>query len=537
MKTENPFRRSLDEAGYFRGQWICVAQSTEFGVLARPTLVRGASRALLDIQRWVDEPPTAGPSFSPSDDRDKTEAQLNPVCELHGVTLEPFVAQFLPPHRPGWTEPVQSFLIYWQAWPEHSADGRIRWCRQDDDGGRDEIARWDPLVPEAKSREGKLLVRRDRLLAFLAMFDVDLAIYHQDLLSDVELSDGWDDSGITDNFVWETEAFDSPDDVIRARFFSVVLLKRPEYERTLQPWMSPDRSGFEYPIATDPVTGRLVKKRFEKEADYLRSVFFKPDVLEKYYNDPERYEVDIKRGSVGCKWQWNLFIARTKSGTIHAWLGDIALLPASVQQHWQAFATLDDGGPPEARVRRDLYNERVYEEDLSPIARLKAAIAIVNKAAIERFGYPLYASIDPTHEQSIKVLRVPANNSMRAFQEQILALAVLTVDHINATMLDKTKITGPESEGPLNRMARVYAGLSETSFESAKEALGGLFAIQSLRSTVAAHRTGIKGTAALTRAEIESTDRRSGFVRLVVRATAGLESFAQVLNSNAGSHV
>ncbi|HET8932002.1 MAG TPA: hypothetical protein VFN67_01115 [Polyangiales bacterium] len=369
------------------------------------------------------------------------------------------------------------------------------------------------------------------------MFEVDLAIYHQDLLSDVELPDGWQDSGIADDFVWETEVFDSPDDVVRARFFSVALLKRPDYERTLQPWMSPDRSGFEYPIATDPVTGRLVKKRFETEADYLRPVFFKADVLEKYYNDPERYDVDIKRGSVGCKWQWNLHIAHTKNGSIHAWLGDVALLPASVQQHWQSFATLDDGGPPEARVRRDLYNERVYEEDMSPVARLRAAMSAVNKAAIKRFGHPIYAATDPTHEQSIKVLRVPANNSMRAFQEQILVLAVLTVDHINAAMLDNAKITGPENEKPLNRMARVYAGLSETSFEAAKEALGGLFAVQSLRSTVAAHRTGDKGTAALTRAEIVSTDRRSGFAQLVVRATAGLESFAQVLSSNAGSRV
>jgi hypothetical protein len=177
----------------------------------------------------------------------------------------------------------------------------------------------------------------------------------------------------------------------------------------------------------------------------------------------------------------------------------------------------------------------VYETDDSPIGRLKAVIAAVNEAANARFGHPLYADTDLTHAQSINVLRVPANNSMSTFQEQLRGLAILTVDHINGTMLNIANIASPETGGNLNRLPLLYAELSGTSINVAKEQMGGLFAIQSLRSTIGAHRTGAKGEQALTRAQIVATDRAGGFAQLVARAIAALESLERVLAMEPGS--
>ncbi|MGH9892347.1 MAG: hypothetical protein ACREA0_10260, partial [bacterium] len=87
-------------------------------------------------------------------------------------------------------------------------------------------------------------------------------------------------------------------------------------------------------------------------------------------------------------------IARTGRGTIQAWLGDIAGLPRSVQQHWQQYAVVDQGGVPEWRLRRDLLAEFVSAPAGGPVAGLKRAIEELNRVTSARFGMPIFADID-----------------------------------------------------------------------------------------------------------------------------------------------
>jgi hypothetical protein len=89
-------------------------------------------------------------------------------------------------------EPIQAFVLHWEAWPKHAGNGSISWFEEGDDSEPVEIVRWIVEKHEDKVTIGRLDVRRDRLLSFLSTFGFDLAIYH-DARTDCSLQDGWRD--------------------------------------------------------------------------------------------------------------------------------------------------------------------------------------------------------------------------------------------------------------------------------------------------------------------------------------------------------
>jgi hypothetical protein len=60
--------------------------------------------------------------------------------------------------------------------------------------------------------------------------------------------------------------------------------------------------------------------------------------------------------------------------------------------------------------------------------------------------------------------------------------------------------------------------------------IGGLYAVQSIRSTVVSHRAGADAQRALERAEISVYDLPAGFVRLVEGATNSIDGLTRVLH-------
>src|SRR5207249_4920894 len=229
----------------------------------------------------------------------------------------------------------------------------------------------------------------------------------------------------------------------------------------------------------DANTGREIRVTHPPH-EFLTPVYFREAVLERYYADPSLYEVSD--ASVRAGRQWSLDITRTGRGTIHAWLGDIATLPRSVQQHWQPYAVVDAGPIPEVRIRRDLLAQFFDAPAEGPVAELKQAIHELNQIAEARFGAPVYAKLDAMHAQSIRVLRIPANASVDAFAQQVRSLAILVVDHLNPDFLKAMQ--APSADGSLNRLALLIRDLAHIDEVAAKDLIGGLYAVQDRKSVV-----------------------------------------------------
>lgn len=209
-------------------------------------------------------------------------------------------------------------------------------------------------------------------------------------------------------------------------------------------------------------------------------------------------------------------------------LGDVADLPVSVQRHWHAHAVPPEGNVPEWRIRSDFLGEFVEIPDPGPIGAVRRAIQAADAAAEARYGVPVYRrEIDSVHAETIRALRVPSNNSMDAFVEEVRALALLVVEHLNPDLLTAAEV--PPAEGPLNRLALLVGELRGVGEVEAREMIGGLFAVQALRSKVVSHRTGHEAEAALQRAEISRTNLQEGFIRLAERVATSIEAVAEAL--------
>lgn len=522
MKDENPFRAWL-ERDVYGGYWVPVAQLGGWlGPASCPALVRGPRSDVLADSDWPLQFADAGPQVWESCDKGEKHRQavLHPVEERDGLTFTPFVVHFDPFRQPGWLEPVQAFVLHFGAWPDHLGNGNVTWYEEGDDSKPEEIARWRLVkFEDNETTYGVLEIRRDRLMTFLSTFDFDLAIYFEENILANELAEDWTDDGGDEQrgwHCWSAEVFDE----VRAVLRVVTYLERPAYE---EPRRVSQRERLPFVVGTDS-KGAVVTATNPPTA-FLTPVYFGEAVLERYYEDTRTYKVEksLVRGGR----QWILPIARTGRGTIHAWLGDLNNLPPSVQRHWQAHAVPDDGGVPEWRLRQDFLAQWVTVPDEGPIADLRRAIAAANGAAIARFGEPLFAEIEEVHAEAIEVLRVPANPSMPAFLEQVRTLAILVVDHLNSRFLEAA-VAPADNSGVLNRLAGLIASITGDDLAGAKDRIGGLYAVQAVRSNVASHRTGANSDRTLQRAGIQTFDLPEGFRKLIAGAVQAITQLAEL---------
>ena len=111
-------------------------------------------------------------------------------------------------------------------------------------------------------------------------------------------------------------------------------------------------------------------------------------------------------------------------------------------------------------------------------------------------------------------------------------LALLVVDHLSNSFLTAAAAP-PDNSGTLNRLAGLVAALSGEELKQAKDRIGGLYAVQSVRSNVASHRTGPRVEETLARAGISRYDLPAGYERLVEGATASIQGLRELIaNAN-----
>ena len=78
------------------------------------------------------------------------------------------------------------------------------------------------------------------------------------------------------------------------------------------------------------------KSEFEEtKYGYYTSIFFKREVLLKYYNSPNTYT--IEDGSLYMKGSWRLYLDNNNYEFVSAYLGDLKMLPHFEQLYWKSF--------------------------------------------------------------------------------------------------------------------------------------------------------------------------------------------------------
>ena len=454
------------------------------------------------------------------------DSSLYPVHVEDGIPFDPFVAYFRPASGQSWLEPIQGFVLYHEAWSTREK-GLIRWHTRDEDGRPDEIGRWEPR-PEGV-RGGVLSIRRDKLLDFLQDFQRSLAIFVDESTETDEVPDGWTDDGRDETRRYHCIAGDlGLGREIHVLLRAVTIIDGPAQKPLGLGLDEPKEETLPFVIGLDKATGKPIESKHPPDP-FLTPVFFKAEVLDRYYGDPDHYRLDRVTLSAGD--QWMLRIAHTDDGHIHAWLGDVGHLPRAAQQHWQAHAVPYDKPVPDWRLDRDLHASFVEAPGVGPIDDLHEAIAEVNSAAEALCGMSLIREPQELDRDRVDTLHVPLTNSIPAFQASIITLAVLVIDGLNPDLLDQIK--APKADGSINRLAEWISADRGLEIGAAKDVLAGMYAVQALRSKASAHPAGSAAEKALDRAGVDLEQVRTGFEGLLEGVIASLDYLAQAFRDQA----
>ena len=258
---------------------------------------------------------------------------------------------------------------------------------------------------------------------------------------------------------------------------------------------------------------------------FLTAVYFNKSVLLRYYSEPKRFTVTSHHFS--CLSLWGIDIDITKEGLVQVWLGDLGRLPYNEQLHWKQYNVQPRGTISKYRFEADFeakFSAPTVEE--SPMSYLKSAYNELNALAEKMFGGSMFLELTENDDHYLKTLRVPLTEEWKEFDEQIQAMAKIFCDSINVKLLETVsgeKIDNKEIKGSISLLYVVLEkfGISKEDINATIEALQ---AIQTIRSTGAAHRKGEKFEQSLEKYKLNNLSNEEKIGQLTIKLYGGLQS-------------
>ena len=254
--------------------------------------------------------------------------------------------------------------------------------------------------------------------------------------------------------------------------------------------------------------------------NYLTPIHFRRDVLDRYFHNPGRFEVSD--GVVRCDPHWVLRMDDDHRERVVVFLGDLGRdLPYAEQLHWRAHNILPDGGlSVTARTRS--FDAR-FADGKQPEHRFKFAYRRLCDCWLDVHGWPLFRPLARGDEHLLAKLHVPTSDNPAELDAQLLGLAKILVDSLNDSALDAALGQMEAGERSLGKLQRF---LDARGYSHAGRDVATLRAIQSLRSTGAAHGRGSGYTKALKRFGLFGKPAQAIVTTLIEQAILMLEGLA-----------
>lgn len=217
---------------------------------------------------------------------------------------------------------------------------------------------------------------------------------------------------------------------------------------------------------------------------YLTPVFFRRDVLTKYYADPKRYRVSD--GMVQCLGLWSMRLDNDTPNYVVAFLGDLGRdLPLNERRHWRSANIPPAGGISRTNLRRSFLGE--FADPESPDLRFRQEYAELIRCWQAKHGWSVYRALDEGDEHLLDTVRVPITLGQNEIDEQVLTLAKLLIDGLDEREIVTRVGPGPKDEKGISKLDRFF---EKTQFPARAEAVLLLRSLQQLRSSGSAHRKG-----------------------------------------------
>lgn len=217
---------------------------------------------------------------------------------------------------------------------------------------------------------------------------------------------------------------------------------------------------------------------------YQTPVFFKREVLNKYYNEPNKYS--IRDGYLSCGNLWGLRLDNDNKDYISVFLGDLGrYLNHKERLYWKSFNIAPDG----AKISKTCLKRSFFAEFCDPQCsdlKFKQVFQSFNTAWKEKYSWNLFLPLSKDDEYHYSVLHIPSNNQSE-FDEQVRGLVKMVIDSLNEQKLKEKLNNEEEIKGSISNLECFIRAKSIENFEMHIDFLRKL---QNLRSSAVAHRKG-----------------------------------------------
>ena len=217
----------------------------------------------------------------------------------------------------------------------------------------------------------------------------------------------------------------------------------------------------------------------ETDGNHFKVTYFKKEVLNKYYNEPNKYQVD--GFSVGSKF-FRLKIDNNVGDYIPVFLTNLRMLPEMEQLHWKQYNIPPKEGMNISRTYYKTMIEGQWAEQPKMVDLFfKSKYKSFNKKWENKFGWKLYKPLSQKDEYLFTSLHKITSNNIKAFCEQTLTIVKLTIDRLNEKEL--TKNLDSKVKGSIAKFEKFL----ESNNMNVPDLFVFLRNLQSLRSGLIAH--------------------------------------------------
>ena len=255
-------------------------------------------------------------------------------------------------------------------------------------------------------------------------------------------------------------------------------------------------------------------------AHYLTPVYFRREVLAKYFGEPERY--NVSDGRLTCLNLWSCQIDNDLKSHVVVFLGDLGRdLPYEERLHWRQFNVAPESGISETNFKRSFLAQ--FTDAKAPDLTFRREYEKVAREWQKMHGWSLFLAPSPGDAHLLETIRIPVTNSQAELDEQIGNLTKLLVDSLNEKELSAR--AGPLEEGTKS-IGKLAGFLERTHFPEGPSIVQLLRDLQTLRSTGSAHRKGSGYEKIIAKLGVDVTRKPDAVRRLLEEATAALRALS-----------
>lgn len=278
-----------------------------------------------------------------------------------------------------------------------------------------------------------------------------------------------------------------------------------------------DKDGNEIEHTSDP------QKIGEKK--YLIPVYFRREVLSKYYEHSDRYQVSD--GYLKCMDLWGLRIDNDLKEYVVVFLGDLCELPYDEKLYWRSCNITPQGEISKTNLIRNFGADFIDAESVDLTFRRKYENIIRDWKNIN--GWPLFLDLNEDDAHLINTIRIPGGDAQNELDEQILILAKLLIDSLNEKKLSENLESLKEGSKGIEKLQLF---LEKTKFDDTERVIGFLRNLQNLRSQGSAHRKGAPYKKNISKIREDGKNNVDIFTDYLKKANDVIESLHRHLTCN-----